>query len=237
MRKKIIAASLGLFLFSVVNANATVYLASGTVSPNNVDVSAKATITFDAMTDILTVVLENLKTGITSEGQALSGISFDFSGVTGSSGFTQAGSLVDVATGGAETSVSGSPTHWTGGSSGAAISIDTVPGTGGKPADEVIPTVLGGANNGFQQHDPYIAGPGTFTLHLTGASDMSVISNVAFQFGTTAGSNLLPGRNPLPVGSVPEPSTWAMMLLGFFGVGFLAYRRNGRSGKLAFRAF
>ena len=29
-----------------------------------------------------------------------------------------------------------------------------------------------------------------------------------------------------PVASVPEPSTWAMMLLGFAGVGFIAYRRK-----------
>jgi PEP-CTERM motif len=28
------------------------------------------------------------------------------------------------------------------------------------------------------------------------------------------------------VTAVPEPSTWAMMILGFFGVGFLAYRRK-----------
>jgi hypothetical protein len=28
------------------------------------------------------------------------------------------------------------------------------------------------------------------------------------------------------VSSVPEPGTWAMMLLGFAGIGFLAYRRN-----------
>jgi hypothetical protein len=27
--------------------------------------------------------------------------------------------------------------------------------------------------------------------------------------------------------AVPEPSTWAMMILGFFGVGFMAYRRKG----------
>jgi hypothetical protein len=27
---------------------------------------------------------------------------------------------------------------------------------------------------------------------------------------------------------VPEPSTWAMMILGFFGVGFIAYRRKSR---------
>jgi hypothetical protein len=28
------------------------------------------------------------------------------------------------------------------------------------------------------------------------------------------------------VGAVPEPSTWAMMLLGFAGIGFIAYRRK-----------
>jgi len=28
------------------------------------------------------------------------------------------------------------------------------------------------------------------------------------------------------VAAVPEPSTWAMMILGFAGVGFMAYRRN-----------
>jgi hypothetical protein len=28
------------------------------------------------------------------------------------------------------------------------------------------------------------------------------------------------------VAPVPEPSTWAMMILGFFGVGFMAYRRK-----------
>jgi hypothetical protein len=26
--------------------------------------------------------------------------------------------------------------------------------------------------------------------------------------------------------AVPEPSTWAMMILGFFGIGFMAYRRK-----------
>jgi hypothetical protein len=31
------------------------------------------------------------------------------------------------------------------------------------------------------------------------------------------------------VGGVPEPSTWAMMILGFFGVGFMAYRRRGQA--------
>jgi hypothetical protein len=32
--------------------------------------------------------------------------------------------------------------------------------------------------------------------------------------------------------AVPEPSTWAMMFLGFAGVGFMAYRRK-RKGSIA----
>jgi hypothetical protein len=39
----------------------------------------------------------------------------------------------------------------------------------------------------------------------------------------------------LGVATVPEPSTWAMMILGFAGVGFMAYRRkqNGQALRLA----
>ena len=32
-----------------------------------------------------------------------------------------------------------------------------------------------------------------------------------------------------PVSAVPEPSTWMLMLLGFTGLGFMAYRRTKRS--------
>jgi hypothetical protein len=44
-------------------------------------------------------------------------------------------------------------------------------------------------------------------------------------------------------GAVPEPSTWAMMILGFAGIGFMGYRLSrknttaltARSGALALR--
>jgi hypothetical protein len=32
----------------------------------------------------------------------------------------------------------------------------------------------------------------------------------------------------ITIAAVPEPSTWAMMILGFAGVGFLAYRRKDK---------
>ena len=63
------------------------------------------------------------------------------------------------------------------------------------------------------------AGPYTLTLSFTGdgvpAADF-VLDNVA-------------------ISAVPEPSTWAMMILGFCGLGFMAYRRkqNGLSLRVA----
>jgi len=39
----------------------------------------------------------------------------------------------------------------------------------------------------------------------------------------------------ITIAAVPEPATWAMMILGFIGVGFMAYRRrqNGSSLRIA----
>jgi hypothetical protein len=35
-----------------------------------------------------------------------------------------------------------------------------------------------------------------------------------------------------PVTAVPETSTWAMLLLGFAGIGFMAYRRRTKADML-----
>ncbi len=64
---------------------------------------------------------------------------------------------------------------------------------------QLIVSIIGGdAINGSAYVDPIITSPG---------------NNVYFSAG---------------VGSVPEPSTWAMMLLGFAGIGFMAYRRKSK---------
>jgi hypothetical protein len=41
------------------------------------------------------------------------------------------------------------------------------------------------------------------------------------------------GAGTLSVSAVPEPSTWAMMLLGFVGLGFMAYRRKAKPASMA----
>ena len=51
----------------------------------------------------------------------------------------------------------------------------------------------------------------------------------------TTTAHLLIADAFVAVATVPEPSTWAMMILGFAGVGFMAYRRrqNGTALRIA----
>jgi hypothetical protein len=53
----------------------------------------------------------------------------------------------------------------------------------------------------------------------------------AYPFAAVLGN---PGNwNTTIFTAVPEPSTWAMMLLGFAGIGFMAYRRKSKPSLLA----
>jgi PEP-CTERM motif len=49
--------------------------------------------------------------------------------------------------------------------------------------------------------------------------------------GTVAGANDISHYGgSFSIAAVPEPATWAMMILGFLGVGFMSYRRKVRTG-------
>ena len=63
--------------------------------------------------------------------------------------------------------------------------------------------------------NPNASGLYTFDLKLIGANDQ-LLGDVSIQ-----------------VNAVPEPSTWAMLILGFAGIGFMAYRRKSRPAVLA----
>lgn len=68
-----------------------------------------------------------------------------------------------------------------------------------------------------------------------GPSKIEISGLIAPTFSTNgAGGELLfsPGIFN-QVAAVPEPSTWAMMIIGFAGVGFMAYRRKSKSTAMA----
>lgn len=56
-----------------------------------------------------------------------------------------------------------------------------------------------------------------------GSPGSYVVDN-SFAVATGAKTNTL----AVQVNAVPEPGTWAMMIIGFAGLGFMAYRRNSR---------
>ena len=83
--------------------------------------------------------------------------------------------------------------------------------------------------------DSVLYGAQIFSFHFgnagSGLGDYTVL--YLFDFGTTGASSVNVGvngfSNGVTVPPVPEPGTWAMMLLGFGGIG-MAMRRRRRSG-------
>jgi len=79
-----------------------------------------------------------------------------------------------------------------------------------------------------------------YTLKLVGFSDVvgdgflvSDTTTFHVREGGTASAQLLAEVTTDVSGSVPEPSTWAMMILGFAGIGTMAYRRRRQGARFA----
>jgi hypothetical protein len=70
-----------------------------------------------------------------------------------------------------------------------------------------------------------LAGSGAFRIGIS--ASLSDVDAGADSFNAVAAP-----LGPVLHG-VPEPSTWAMMILGFAGVGFMAYRRRNQSMSLS----
>jgi PEP-CTERM motif len=83
--------------------------------------------------------------------------------------------------------------------------------------------------------DPFVIGAplghGLFpTDDIAFVADLSV-SGSCGNFSCVAGTGLV--GSSLVVTAVPEPTTWAMLILGFSGIGFMAYRRKSKPVLLA----
>jgi hypothetical protein len=94
------------------------------------------------------------------------------------------------------------------------------------------------SNAGGLAYDPT---SGTMWVGLAGGTVVpytlaGVALNAGFQpFGPTSSGDTIDGLAFLgeATGGVPEPSTWAMMILGFAGIGFMAYRRKSKPALMA----
>ncbi len=112
---------------------------------------------------------------------------------------------------------------WTGGIFNASATV-----TGAKLSDVYYSKLFGPGEAGSIAlnfgnlyagvYDLYLA-PGQYTIGLQ-SDPVNPDPTITFNFST-------------PVDSVPEPSSWAMMILGFAGVGFMAYRRKSKPALMA----
>jgi hypothetical protein len=86
----------------------------------------------------------------------------------------------------------------------------------------------GCGRTGWIQSNYTIVDAGTYilTFGVTNFLDTIYNSGLAFDGVTIAGA-------PLVTPSVPEPSTWAMILLGFLGIGLTGYLRRRNATQLA----
>jgi hypothetical protein len=88
-------------------------------------------------------------------------------------------------------------------------------GSGPLNGHSIVPDFTGSSDPSIQS----LTLPTTFPTDFTSAT---VVSN--YDFDSSFGSIKYAQVNIAT--AVPEPSTWAMVILGFCGVGFMAYRRK-----------
>jgi len=112
----------------------------------------------------------------------------------------------------------GMPAGWTVEEKTWASASDTLFATGTLLSDHTF-TCLAGICGAQLSNPGAVAGPSG----LISVTDEFLIT------APTRGSS----QESINLNGVPEPSTWAMMLLGFAGVGFVAYRQ--KKGRMAFR--
>jgi hypothetical protein len=77
--------------------------------------------------------------------------------------------------------------------------------------------------------DPNSTATGLINSTISFAPD-SVTVNLAGDHFSAGSVGLIDVQFAPPV---PEPSTWAMMMLGFIGIGFMAYRRKLKAASMA----
>jgi hypothetical protein len=93
---------------------------------------------------------------------------------------------------------------------------------------------VGSAISSLYLPTSYVSGA---ALSFSMTFDDTTLSQLSITPGTYVLSLAAYTQDPVSVtvnvGAVPEPSTWAMMLIGFCGLGFLAYRRRRHASTIA----
>jgi PEP-CTERM motif len=100
-----------------------------------------------------------------------------------------------------------------------------------QPSFAIAQQIMVSTNVAYEvQEDVYALAQSSYQTSSTSTIDPVIsfapgvdTTGLTFEFSENVGN----------VAAVPEPSTWAMMLLGFAGIGFMAYRRKSKPALMA----
>jgi hypothetical protein len=188
MKARVLALLVGLSLTATPAAAITI-TATGTGSDGTLAASADFTFGSGSLTLILTNLLS--ASTIRSAGQTVSDFEFTLSNAPGALGTpTVTGQLANIGSGGSVTNVSGSPTRWIGTGhisiTGNTVLLEAL--GGGQPDQLILPSGTSFPNSNASinggQFSPFVVGPATFFLPLSGVTPTTTVSLATFSFGT-----------------------------------------------------
>jgi hypothetical protein len=199
MKTKLLGLLAGIGIYALGAQPAAAVSITFNASGSGADGPLAASAAFTTSAGLLSVTITNLlsPTQIVSAGQTVSDVIFTLSNAPGTLGATTAsGQLANIGAGGSVTNVSGSPLRWLGqGPPGGSGFFSIVGNTitmeaigGGQPSQLILPSSSSfpNANSSITggQFNPFVVGPATFTLALSGVTAATIIDLATFSFGT-----------------------------------------------------
>src|SRR3974390_1307383 len=207
------------------------------VTGSGSDGALAASATFTTGAGTLSITLSNTLTvsQIVSAGQALSDLQFTLSNPFGTIGtLTASGQLANIGAGGTVTNGPGAPVRRIGqgppppGGSGTFATLGTSTIVleaigGGQPSQMILPSggpfTNGNASITDGKFSPFVDGPVTIVLALSGVTANTTVLGARFSFGTGPDTFLQVGT------VVPLPGALPLFATGLVGLGLLGRRR------------
>jgi hypothetical protein len=201
MKTRLLGLLAGIGIYALGTQPAPAVSITLNASGSGADGTLAASAAFTTSAGLLSVAITNLlsPTQIVSVGQTVSDLSFILSNAPGNLGATTAsGQLANISGTGSVTNVSGDPVRWLGQGPpppggtgffsivGNTITMEAI--GGGQPSQLILPSSSSfpNANSSITggQFNPFVVGPATFTLALSGVTAATTITQATFSFGT-----------------------------------------------------